>query len=439
MIAHRNGMLHVGGISAADLVEQFGEPLYIFDGETIAHQVARLRHVLAADIRLLYSMKANPNVSIVGLLTQLLDGLEVSSLGELHVARRAGMPPERITFVGPAKSDRELGEALVAGVGAVVVESEHELLRLEAIARAERRPAHVAFRINPDGESVGQKLRMGGAARQFGIDEHQIEDVVLRARDRREATIRGLHAYVGTRILDAQAIAKNTRSILEIACRLCDRTGVTFEFVDVGGGFGVPYYHGETALDLDALGTELTHIHQWFRAEMPETRVVIELGRFLVAESGLYVARVRDIKSSKGRTFVLVGGGFNHMMAATGAGSLVKQHFPIEVVDGGGDAGEEEVDICGALCTPADVLAKGARLAVGIGDLVAVRNAGAYGLTASPVDFLSHLPPPEVIVWQGAAHLIRRRPDVSDITRNHVFVPLASPAATALAAASAAR
>jgi diaminopimelate decarboxylase len=309
----------------------------------------------------------------------------------------------------------------------MVVESEAELEKVSLLAQEMQVTVATALRVNPEIEGAGPKLRMGGTSRQFGIDESEIPGVLEKAMLLPNLNICGLHAYVGTRILDAHAVAENTRAILKLACRLQRELGVHLDFVDVGGGIGVPYHAGETELDLKLLGTELREVALWFRSVMPSTKLLMELGRFLVAESGIYLARVRYIKSSRGSKYALLGGGMNHMMAATGAGSLIRQNFPLVIANKANRPPTQTVNICGALCTPQDVLAKGVEVPeIAPGDLVAIRNAGAYGLTASPSDFLSHPHPAEVMVWRGKAHLIRRTSDVYDLARNQVFVPLAA-------------
>jgi diaminopimelate decarboxylase len=428
MIEERDGALVLGGISCRELVERFGEPLYAFDGETAVGQVRRARAALPPGVRVLYSMKANPNMSLVALLGEVVDGIEVSSLGELHAGRAAGIAPARMIFVGPAKSELELREALAAGVGCVVVESEQELDRLGAIAGDARRAAPVALRINPELEVAGPKLRMGGAARQFGIDEDQAPAVLRKALRTPYLEVKGLHAYVGTRILDCGAVVRNTSAILGLARRLHEVTGAGFEFVDVGGGWGIPYYPGEAPFDLEQLRTDIAGPVDAFRRAMPQTKVVFELGRFLVADAGVYLTRVRYLKRSRQDTFALVGGGMNHFFATSAAGSFMKQHFPIEAVDRVGAPATDQVSICGPLCTPSDVLASKVGLPpLAPGDLIGVRRAGAYGLTASPADFLSHARPAEVLVWQGHAHLVRRAPDASDVLRDQILVRLTDP------------
>jgi diaminopimelate decarboxylase len=436
MIEDRDGALALSGLSCRELAERFGEPLYAFDGETLLRQVARVRATLPPGVRVLYSMKANPNISLVRLLDDALDGVEVSSLGELHAACCAGVAPARMIFVGPSKSEAELREAVVGQVGCLVVESEQELDRVEAVAAQLRRPTPVALRINPDLEVMGPKLRMGGVPRQFGIDEAQAGAVLRKALGLRHVRVKGLHAYVGTRILDSAAIVRNTQAILGLARRFHDAMGAEFQFVDVGGGWGVPYYPGEGELDLEGLRADLAPVVEQFRQAMPGTTLVFELGRFLVAEAGVYITRVRYLKRSRQETFALVSGGMNHLFATSAAGSFMKQHFPIEALDRVGAPASEEISICGPLCTPSDVLAAKAKLPrLGAGDLIGIRRAGAYGITASPADFLSHLRPAEVLVWRGEAHLIRRASDVSDVVRQQILITLGDRSAPAVAAA----
>lgn len=418
-------ILHIGGASSVELVEKFGEPLYVYDGETIVRQVRRLRTALPLGVQIFYSVKANPNISIITLLRDIVDGFEVSSWGELYAAQYARVNPQCMIFVGPAKSDFELRQALTSKVGCLVVDSEGELNRLDEIASELRCRGPVALRVNPNLDVPGPKLRMGGAPRQFGIDEDHVGSVLELAMNLRNISIQGLHTYVGTRILDYKAVICNTAAILDFACRLSRSVGVDFEFVDIGGGLGVPYYPGEIDFDVEKCGAEMDLLIKEFRRSLPKTRVIIELGRFLVADSGTYITRVRGIKTSRQDEFALVSGGMNHLMAATAAGSLIKQHFPIVVLNKFNWVSTKEINVCGPLCTPSDVLAKHAKTPPVVdGDLIGIQKAGAYGLTASPVHFLSHATPAEVLVWRGQAHLIRRASDTSDILRNQILVSI---------------
>jgi len=428
MIRTKGQDLSIGGVTAAELVETYSEPLFVYDAEVMEERCRRLRALLPEHIRLLYSLKANPNLSVVAFLRNLVDGADVSSLREKYIAARAGFRPESMYFVGPSKSREEVSDAVRSGIGCLIVESEGELQLAESVARDEQNRLRVALRVNPEFETAGSRLKMGGAARQFGIDAEEIEGVIDRARSLEWTSIVGLHAYVGTRILDWHVAARNTREILEMARRIQENTHIELEFVDVGGGFGVPYYPNETEFDLEAYATEASQVFQAYRAAMPKTAVVIELGRFLTADSGVYITRGRYVKRSRGQKFVLVSGGMNHHQAATGAGALVKHSFPVEVLNKMDWPKEEAAFVCGPLCTPADMLARGVMLPnVVPGDLIGILKSGAYGLTASPLAFISHGWPKEVMVYKDRHYLVRDGGQVDDVVRDQPLIDIASP------------
>jgi diaminopimelate decarboxylase len=425
MIETRANVLHLGGIPVTAIVQKHGDPLYVYDGEVIERQVADLRMALPYHVEIIYSMKANPTLSIVGLLREMTDGVDVSSGRELQTALHAGFAPEQIFFVGPSKSEEELHQAVSHGIGCLVVESQQELETVDRIAAGLGKIARVAVRVNPAFDAVGSKLKMGGTPRQFGIDEEQCEGVLVKAKSLSSVTIVGLHAYVGTRILDWTVAVRNTREILALTLRMHERTGTDFEVVDVGGGLGVPYFPTEDPFDLKKFGENVSPVFNDFSARMPATRVVMELGRFLVAESGIYVTKVRYIKRSRGQTYVLVSGGMNHHQATTSIGSLVKSHFPIRVLEKMESPTEEPVFVCGPLCTPGDVLGRSVELPlVREGDLIGILNSGAYGMTASPLEFLSHNWPTEVLIHKGRDYVIRTSPKFEDMLKCQPLITL---------------
>jgi len=265
---------------------------------------------------------------------------------------------------------------------------------------------------------------MGGATpRQFGIDEEEAAGVIERARSLEWVSIVGLHVYVGTRILDWHVAVRNTREILEMARRMSDTSGLDLGFVDVGGGFGVPYYPNETDFDLEAYTAEALEIFRTHRVSMPKTAFIIELGRFLTAVSGVYITCVRYVKQSCGQKYVLVSGGMNHHRAATGAGALVKHSFLVEVLNKMDWPKNESAFVCGPLCTPADTLARGGMLlSVAPGDLIGILKSGAYGFTASPLAFISHAWPKEVMVYKGRHYLVRDSGEGHDVLRGQELV-----------------
>jgi diaminopimelate decarboxylase len=425
MIDTRGNELYIGGVAASHLAREYGEPMYAYDAEVIENQYGKVRAAVPPDIQVFYSMKANPNVSIVAALSKLVQGAEVSSLRELYVAQQAGFSADRIIFVGPSKTEAELREAISKKISCLVVESEEELYLSDRIAGEMGRTIDVALRINPAFDAAGSKLKMGGSARQFGIDEENIEVVIHKVRSLAHARVIGIQVYLGTRILDHEVAWKNTKYVLELGQRLQEQTGLEMRFIDFGGGLGVPYFAGEKEFDIERFGAEFREFFAEYRKSMPHTRFVMELGRYLVAESGVYITKVQYVKTSRGQKFVLATGGMNHHQATTSIGTLVKSHFPIEVLNKMGAEKTEDVTVCGPLCTPTDVLGKAVKMAdVEPGDLIGVMKSGAYGLTASPIKFLSHDHPVEVIVCKGRNFLIRERSSVERILDNQSLVSI---------------
>jgi diaminopimelate decarboxylase len=425
MIKVEGNELQIAGIPATELVQEFGEPLYVYDAGVAEAQFGKLRAAMPGTVDIMYSMKANPNAALVGFLGARVDGIEVSSLGELHVAEQAGISPQRIIFVGPSKSDRELTVAVRKQIRCIVAESEQELEIIEQIGSELGLGIDVALRVNPAFDSAGSKLKMGGAPRQFGVDEEQSERILRKARAFRYASVAGIHVYLGTRILDYSVVLKNTREVLLLARRLQDALGAQFRLVDFGGGIGVPYFAGEAAFNIEALRQELAGVIEDANRAFPMARFILESGRYLVADCGVYITRVRYVKHSRGQRFVLVGGGMNHHMATTSIGTLVKNNFPIEALTKMDMAKAGSATVCGPLCTPSDVLAKSVELPeVQRGDLLGILRSGAYGVTASPVDFLSHEHPAEVLAYQGRAHLVRRKSSMESILDDQVIADL---------------
>jgi len=425
MIVAEGNELHIGQFPITSLVEKYGEPMYIYDAEVIERQYRRIRAALPEQVEIFYSIKANPNISIVAFLSHLAQGAEVSSLREMYVARSAGIPPQRILFVGPSKSEIELREALDQGIFCIAVESAQELGLVDQLADEMDRPCAVILRINPAFDAAGSKLKMGGTARQFGIDEEGIEEMFREAASLKCARVSGIHVYVGTRILDHEVAWKNCQYALELGRRLQEKTGVAIRVIDFGGGLGVPYFGGEHELDVEEFGRKFRSFFSEYQRTMPETRFIMELGRFLVAESGIYLSRVRYTKKSRGQKFVLVGGGMNHHQATTSIGTLIKDHFPIEILNKMALPKNDKATVCGPLCTPTDVLGKGVQMVeVEPGDLLGILKSGAYGLTASPIKFLSHDHPIEVMVYRGMDYLIRQSSAVADILQHQLLAPL---------------
>jgi len=406
----------IGGIPVSELADRFGTPLYVYDADVLRETYLRVRRLLHPGIDIFYSAKANPNISICSLLRSLGAGVEVSSQAELVTALRAGTDPAHVIFLGPGKSAEELRACATAGIRAIVCESLEELTAIDRL----RPPAgtQVIVRVNPAFSAKGSRLSMGGKPRQFGIDEELLYGAAGTLADLRHVEVSGVHAYLGTRILAAGDVVSNTRGILSMAAGLSDKLGFPLRTVDIGGGFGVPYFEGEKELDLEEAAGGINEAVTEFLASHPQAQVITELGRYLAGWAGTYMVRAQYVKCSRGEWFVVADGGTNHHMAAVGIGSFVKRNFPVRSLTRYHEPAVRSYNITGPLCTPNDVIAKQAELPeVRPGDLIGVERSGAYGPSASPVLFLSHGHPAEVIVLDGAAHLIRHRDTVEDLLR----------------------
>jgi diaminopimelate decarboxylase len=410
------GECAIAGIAVSELAARFGTPLYVYDAGMLKETYRRVRRMLHPGIDIFYSAKANPNISVCSLFRSLGAGIEVSSQAELVTALRAGADPGHVMFLGPGKSAEELRACAAAGIHAIVCESLEELAAIDRL----RPPAgtQVILRVNPAFSAKGSQLSMGGKPRQFGIDEELLHSAAGALADLRHVQVSGVHAYLGTRILAAEDIVSNTRGVLRVAAGLSEVLGFPLRTVGIGGGFGVPYFEGEKELDLQEAAGGINEAVAEFLARYPGAQVITELGRYLAGWAGTYIVRARYVKRSRNEWFVVADGGTNHHMAAVGVGSFVKRNFPVRSLTRYLAPADHRYNITGPLCTPNDVIARQAELPeVRPGDLIGVERSGAYGPSASPVLFLSHGHPAEVIVVDGIAHLVRHRDTVEDLLR----------------------
>ena len=386
-----DGEVTVGGMALSLLAARAGAtPFYVYDRSLLKSRVAELRAVLPAEIHLHYAIKANPMPAVVACMVGIVDGLDVASGAELRVALDAGMAPAEISFAGPAKSEVELAQAVASGV-LINVESQREVSLLADIAERLGRPARVAVRVNPDYELKSSGMKMGGGPKQFGIDAERVP-LVLREIGLAGLAFEGFHIFSGSQNLRAEAICEAQTKGLDLAARLAVSAPAAVTTVNLGGGFGIPYFPGEKPLDLGRIAEHLHGVVEAAKSVLPAARLVIELGRFLVGEAGLYVARVVDRKMSRGEVFLVTDGGLHHHLAASGNfGQVIRKNYPVEIGTQGPTSPREVVSVVGPLCTPLDLLADRMELPVAKpGDLVVVYQSGAYGRSASPADFLSH-------------------------------------------------
>jgi diaminopimelate decarboxylase len=330
-------------------------------------------------------------------MARRVDGLDIASAGELKVALDAGMNPKEISLAGPGKSDTELAQAIAAGI-LVSLESPREVEVLAHLSRSMGLPARVAVRINPDFELKSSGMKMGGGPKQFGIDAELVPELLSEIA-RLGLAFEGFHIYSGSQNLKAEAICEAQQKSVELAIMLARSAPAPVTFLNIGGGFGIPYFPGEQPLDLTPIGENLRALVEQTKAAIPSACLVIELGRYLVGEAGIYVCRVIDRKISRGQVFLVTDGGLHHHLAASGNfGQVIRKNYPVVIGNKVHGSRRENASVVGPLCTPLDLLADRVEMAEARhGDLVVVFQSGAYGLTASPRDFLSHPEPAEVL------------------------------------------
>jgi len=403
----------MAGASINEVAAAYGTPLFVYDASILDRQWCRLRRTLPTEFAISYSVKANPNPSILRFFLSKGSGLEIASGGELYLALAAACPPDKILFAGPGKTETELDFALSRGIGEIHAESGLEVERISAVSRRLGIRGRVAIRVNPSEEAQGGAMRMGGKPAPFGVDEEKIDIVIDRIVSDPNLEFQGIHLFAGTQILDSAVLIRQYRKGIEVALGVARRLERPLHTVDFGGGLGIPYFPNEKALDMESLRNELDALMQQIRREplFSGTRFILEPGRYLVGEAGIYVARVTDVKTSRGKKFIILDGGMNHHLAASGnLGQVIKRNFPIAILNKMGGEPQEKVDVVGPLCTPLDLLARDIDLpAAEVGDLIGVFQSGAYARTASPLNFLSHPHPAEVLVRDGQVQLIRRR------------------------------
>lgn len=386
---YTDGLLQINGRSIRDITEQINTPCYLYDRSLIDTRVNELRAALPPAIHLHYAMKANPMAQVVEYLGQRTDGIDVASHGELSVALASGIDAKDISFAGPGKSQQDLLAAITAGV-IINVESESELSRIVKISAAQDTLARVAFRINPDFELKGSGMTMGGGAKPFGIDAEKIPEL-LKSPLLALVDFQGFHIFWGSQNLKPELIIDAHNKTFALARRLCKELSSPPKWLNIGGGLGVPYFPGEQRLDLTPICANLEQLLAQYQ-EFKNTEIVMELGRYLVAESGLYVCEVIERKESRGETFLITNGGLHHHLSASGNfGQVIRKNYPVGIATRPSDSDTEIVSVVGPLCTPLDLLAQKMRLPVSeSGDLVVIYQSGAYGFSASPQQFLSH-------------------------------------------------
>ncbi len=394
-----DGELAIGGRPVSHWIEQAGRtPLFVYSRTLIGRRIAELRAAMPDRLKINYAIKANSFTPVLEYVSSLVDGLDIASGGELEAVRQTGFDLSRVSFAGPGKRDAELEPAIAAGV-TLNLESEAEADRAMAIGERLGSTPRLAVRVNPDFELKGSGMKMGGGPKPFGVDAARVPALIQRIVAA-GCTFRGLHIFTGSQALSADAVIEMQAKVLDCADRIASQAGVLLPKLNMGGGFGIPYFPGDAPLDIAAVGTALEARFADLPETLAEAELFIELGRYLVGEAGVYLTRIVDRKESYGETYLVTDGGLHHQLAASGNfGTVVRRNYPVAIASRFGAAPEEEVNVVGCLCTPLDRLADKAHLpSAGVGDLVAVFCAGAYGASASPSAFLGQGPAAEMLV-----------------------------------------
>ena len=395
----KDGCLCVGGKKVTDIARELGStPFYAYDRRLIIERIETLRRLVPREIDLHYAIKANPMPEVVDLISGYVDGLDVASKGELGVALATSCQPNDMSFAGPGKTVEELTAAIEAGI-TINVESPTELERIAELSPQLNRRPNVAIRVNPDFELKSSGMRMSGGPKQFGIDAETVPDILRRLGDL-PVRFAGFHIFSGSQNLRAEAICESQDKAVQLAAELTEFAPNPPEILNIGGGFGIPYFPGDQPLDLPRISDNLQNLVETTKSKIPGAKLVLELGRFLVGEAGVYVCRVLDKKVSRGHVFLVTDGGLHHHLAASGNfGQVLRKNYPVVIANRASETNTENASVVGPLCTPLDLLADKMDLAESeVGDLVAVFQSGAYGYTASPHLFLGHPPPKQVLV-----------------------------------------
>jgi len=403
--AHENDQLVVGGITVRELASAYGTPLFAYDAAILRNRYKSLTSALDGFAEIYFSIKANPNPSVAQIFVEEGAGIEIASVGEFEKAKRAGCKPSHMLFAGPAKGEDELRQTLSEGLGEVHLESFEEIEHVAVIARDLKRIVPVAVRVNPKAAAQGGAMRMGGKAAAFGFDEEILPDVVTTIKSHASLKLAGVHMFAGTQILDANVLLTQWAHGLSVAASVAEMAGHALETIDLGGGLGVPYFQGDRTLDLPTIrdGVAALKAQKQADAGIRDAHVIVEPGRFLAASAGVYLMQVRVAKTSRGERFVICDGGMHHHLAASGnLGQVIKRDYPIVAADRLNQADQGPAVIAGPLCTPLDTVGRKTRMPeMTAGDLVAILQSGAYGLSASPTGFLSQAAAKEVLIDNG--------------------------------------
>lgn len=405
------------------VLNEYETPFYLYDQQILMQSVNKLYDLLDNHVTLLYSVKANPLLYICQLMKQSGCGLEVSSQGEIYLALKTGIDKSLIFYSGPGKNSSDIQYAIEKKVGIISVESDDELALINTIASNKNIIQPVLIRINPNYKSKDLRISMTGISSQFGIDEEVLDETYIdKISLLKNIQVVGIHVYFGTQNLDVNSIIQNTDYIFRLAIRLEQKYCVECKYINLGGGFGVDYFSNETSLDMIELKKMFLELLKKYNIYLQNKNLIMESGRFLTANAGMFITKVLYIKESRGKTFVICDGGSNFHASSAFLGRFVRKNFPMRVLE----KTQSKTKLCtivGPLCTPTDIIGQDYNLPIDIskGDYIIIEKSGAYGLTNSPLHFLSFNTPSELLVTENnELKCMRLRGKPEDILRNQI-------------------
>ena len=415
-----NGQLTVEGVAVSEIAKQYETPFFFYLPSIFHKKLSRLRLALPG-FEICYAVKANPSPGIVQYFIKENCGLNVATSTELFLAISCGCPCSRILLSGAGKTNRELVAGCEKSVAEIYAESLEEVRQISLLAEKRRQNIRVSLRINPGEVSINGKVYMPAAPAAYGFDEEMVDIAVEAILRQPRLKLCGINAYWGTQHLDDQVLCQTYRHILSLAGRITEKFKIDIETIDFGGGFGVPYYANENEFALEAFGKSVQSLIEEARhcVGIEKARFVIEPGRYLVADGGLYVTRVMNCKDSRDKHFIVVDGGIHHHLAATGnLGQVIKKNFPMAIANRMNEPHDVIYNITGRQCTSLDTLARNIALpAVQEGDILVIFQSGAYVRSVSPLGFRSHPEPIEIMMEKESMKIIRRNSCEQDILR----------------------
>jgi diaminopimelate decarboxylase len=411
--AAKGGLLDIDGVDLHELIKQTGTPVYVYEQRRIESNYDRLKSAFSKhvkNLRIHYAMKANSALAILRVLEARGAHIDAVSWNEAQLAMLAGYPASRILFTG-VNVDNESFEAAAKTEAVVTFDSVSQMDRFAKI----RRTVDVALRVNPEiGAGLHAKTSTGHKGSKFGIPVGEIVPAFLRAKQLGFHVV-GLHAHIGSGWLQPEPFQEASKVMMDLAKKVEKEARVTFEFVDIGGGFGVPYRPEDKELDLEAAAAIVgKNFNDAFGGT--GTALAIEPGRFLVCDAGYLLTRVTALKETPGGTYAGVDAGMSDLVRP----AMYDAYHHIVAATKMGQAASSTYHIAGPICETGDVLARDRQLPkLAEGDLLAILNAGAYGMTMAS-NYNARGRPPEVLVWDGKMRLIRKRETLEDIARPQV-------------------